>query len=226
MALLKESWLTVVGVGPGSPDYLTPAAVGAVAEAKFLIGGKRALDLFKHLKAVKFTITGDLAELESFLRKIRGQPAAVLVSGDPGFYSLLPWLKRRFPGEEIRVVPGISSVQMAFARLGATWENASFLSLHGRDLGLLEPFLPSLSQGAAMLVLLTGGLNTPGAVGRYLADRGLGDLPVWVGTALGCPGELCLHLNAAELAGRELSEGVVVLGSGFTLLSLAVTGYE
>lgn len=212
MPELKDAWLTVVGIGPGSPDYLTPAAMEAASGAKILIGGTRALDLFKHLEAARFTITGDLEELAAFLRKIRGQPAVVLVSGDPGFYSLLPWLKRRFSREEIRVIPGISSVQMAFARLGATWERAAFLSLHGRDVALLGPFLPALRQGEAKLVLLTGGRNSPGAVGRYLAEHGLGDYPVWVGTGLGYPSERCILTNAGELAGQDLPEGVVVLG--------------
>jgi len=208
----EKRWLTVVGIGPGSPDFLTPAAGEAVRGARYLIGGARALELFKEHRGARFTITGDLESLEAFLGKIRGQPAAVLVSGDPGFFSLLPWLKRRFPREEIRVVPGISSMQMAFARLIDTWERAVFLSLHGREISLLEPFLPALRSGAATLVLLTGGRNTPQAVGRYLAERGLGDYPVWVGTGLGCPAERCLCLNAAGLAGRNLPAGVVVLG--------------
>ncbi|MDN5347358.1 MAG: cobalt-precorrin-7 (C5)-methyltransferase [Clostridia bacterium] len=212
MAEQRGSWLTVVGIGPGSPAYLTPAAREAAEQAKVLIGGKRALALFKDLPVVKYRLTGDLESLAAYLKKIYGQPTAVLVSGDPGFYSLLPWLKRQFPGEEIRVIPGISSMQMAFARLGATWEEATFLSLHGRETDLLKPFLPALHQGTARLVLLTGGRNSPAAVGRYLATHGLGEYPVWVGVELGSDTERCLWLQASELAGLDLPEAVVVLG--------------
>jgi len=214
MAEFEKSWLAVVGTGPGSPDYLTPAAREAASQARVLIGGAKALGLFESLRAEKFILTGDLEALAAYLRKIRGQPTAVLVSGDPGFFSLLPWLKKQFPQEEIRVVPGVSSIQLAFARLAATWERATFVSLHGRDIALLEPFLPGLRRGGAklVLVLLAGGRNSPAAVGRYLEHNGLGDCQVWVGAALGFPEECCVRLNATELAGRDLPDAVMVLG--------------
>lgn len=212
MAEPEKSWLTVVGTGPGSPDYLTPAAREAASQARVLIGGVKVLGLFEHLRAEKFLLTGDLEALASYLRKIHGQPTAVLVSGDPGFFSLLPWLKKKFPQEEIRVIPGVSSVQMAFARLGATWERATFVSLHGRDIALLESFLPDLRRGEAKLTVLAGGRNSPAAVGRYLENNGLGEYPVWVGAALGTSMESCLRLKASELAGRDLPDAVMVLG--------------
>ncbi|MDF9408843.1 precorrin-6y C5,15-methyltransferase (decarboxylating) subunit CbiE [Pelotomaculum isophthalicicum JI] len=208
----EKSWLTVVGTGPGSPDYLTPAAREAASQARVLIGGTRALGLFEHLRAEKFLLTGDLGALAVYLRKIHGQPTAVLVSGDPGFYSLLPWLKKQFPREKIRVIPGVSSIQLAFARLGATWERATFVSLHGRDIALLEPYLPELRQGEAKLAVLAGGRNSPAAVGLYLENNGLGEYPVWIGAALGTSVECCLMLKASELAGRDLPDAVMVLG--------------
>ena len=58
----------------------------------------------------------------------------VMVSGDPGFYSLLPALRRRFPRERLQVIPGISSVQLAFARVAEPWQDANLLSFHGREI--------------------------------------------------------------------------------------------
>lgn len=208
----EESWLAVVGTGPGGPEYLTPAARQVAEQAKFLIGGAKALALFADAGAETYRLSGDLSALATYLKRIQGQPAAVLVSGDPGFFSLLPWLKKQFPGEKIQVVPGISSLQMAFARLTATWEQATFISLHGRDLALLQAVMPELRQGRMKLALLTGGRNSPAAVGQYLRDNGLAGYPIWVGAALGTAEERCLTLSASVLAGQDLPDAVLVLG--------------
>jgi precorrin-6y C5,15-methyltransferase (decarboxylating) CbiE subunit len=206
-------WLTVIGVGPGSPEYITPAARRAAAAAEVLIGGPRALNLFQDLEREKRVITGDLEGLRSCLLQIRGRPTAILVSGDPGFYSLLAWLKRQFPGEKINVIPGISSVQLAFARLGQGWEDAVFLSCHGRSLEVLEPYLPRLAAGQARLAILTGGANTTAVIGKYLSDHGLAGIKLWVGIDLGSNQEQTAWLTAAELARQHLTRpGVVIAG--------------
>ncbi|OIQ12743.1 precorrin-6y C5,15-methyltransferase (decarboxylating) subunit CbiE [Neomoorella thermoacetica] len=210
---VSKGWLTVIGVGPGSPEYLTPAARRAALAAEILVGGPRALQLFADLPREKQVIGGDLEKIYSFLLQVRPRPTAVLVSGDPGFFSLLGWLKRKFPEEEIRVIPGISSIQLAFARLGQGWEGATFLSLHGRPLATLEPYLPHLAAGSIKMVLLTGGTSTPSALGRYLADKGLAKLRLWIGTDLGTEQEQTAWLTAVELAAGDLpAAGVVIIG--------------
>ncbi|BCV21177.1 precorrin-6y C5,15-methyltransferase (decarboxylating) subunit CbiE [Moorella sp. Hama-1] len=209
----SKSWLTVIGVGPGSPEYLTPAACQAAQEAEILIGGRRALRLFADLPREKQVLSGDLEKVYTFLKAVCPRPTAVLVSGDPGFFSLLGWLKRKFPSEKITVIPGISSVQLAFARLGRGWEGATFLSLHGRPLATLAPYLPRLAAGTVKLALLTGGSSTPTALGSYLASHGLADQKLWVGWELGTEQEGTIWLTAAELAGADLpAAGVVLMG--------------
>ena len=63
---------------------------------------------------------------------LRSADVTVLVSGDPGYYSLLPALKRTFSTVEIEVIPGISSMQVAFSRIKIAWHEATLLSFHGR----------------------------------------------------------------------------------------------
>ncbi|MGI9953210.1 precorrin-6y C5,15-methyltransferase (decarboxylating) subunit CbiE [Moorellaceae bacterium AZ2] len=208
----KRPWLTVVGVGPGDPAWLTPAAYQAVAEAEILVGGRRALQLFDFLDKERKTIDADLEGLYRYLISVKGRPTAVLVSGDPGLYSLLGWLRRRFPPEEIRVLPGISSVQLAFARLGCGWEGATIVSLHGRPLNILDPYLEGLARQDLLLALLTGGDNTPTAVGRYLEGKGLGSTVLWVGSQLGGPGEKTAYLTAEELARADFDPAAVIIG--------------
>ncbi|MFH0822810.1 MAG: precorrin-6y C5,15-methyltransferase (decarboxylating) subunit CbiE [Pseudomonadota bacterium] len=123
--------ITIVGCGPGSPDYLTPAAVEAVERAEVLVGAKRLLELFPASAAERIFVGADVdGVLTSIDEKARGKPVAVLVTGDPGLFSLAGRVIARFGRETCRVIPGISSVQAAFAELGLDWWDAKIVSAH------------------------------------------------------------------------------------------------
>jgi cobalt-precorrin-7 (C5)-methyltransferase len=68
-----------------------------------------------------------------FIRiKLQQADVVAMVSGDPGYYSLLDALRREFPAEQLTVIPGISAMQYAFARLALPWHDATLASFHGR----------------------------------------------------------------------------------------------
>lgn len=124
----------VVGIGPGSPDYLLPIAKRAIENARVLVGSKRALDSFARDNIATKVIGRDIKDVIDFIKhKLTIQDVVVMVSGDPGFYSLLGALQGNFPSSQLTVIPGISSVQLAFARISQLWHNASLVSMHGRE---------------------------------------------------------------------------------------------
>jgi precorrin-6y C5,15-methyltransferase (decarboxylating) CbiE subunit len=209
----KAVW-RVVGTGPGRREYLTPAAVEAVEAAEAVAGPPGALALFRLAGKEVYRLDANLSRLAQWLRLRLDRAVAVLVSGDPGFYSLLNWLRREFPDQRLEVVPGISSVQVAFARLASCWHDAVFVSLHGRSWEELEPHLPLLREPAGRkLVVLTGGRMTPAELARYLLRQGVKGR-VWVGADLGRPEERCLEADLETLAAKNdfPSAAVVVLG--------------
>lgn len=111
-----EHTLIVAGIGPGDPDYILPKAQKAIEGAHYLVGGRRALSDYAKPSQETYPVTGKLSLLESWLEEaLKKDDVVVMVSGDPGYYSLLPWLKKRFPEHPIEVIPGISSVQACFA---------------------------------------------------------------------------------------------------------------
>ncbi|MGB9887855.1 MAG: precorrin-6y C5,15-methyltransferase (decarboxylating) subunit CbiE [Moorellales bacterium] len=206
-------WM-VVGTGPGSPEYLVPAAVKAVAAAEAVAGPPGALALFRLEGKEVYRLDADLSRLAEWLRPRQDRAVAVLVTGDPGFYSLLDWLRREFPDQNLQVIPGISSVQMAFARLGSCWHKAVFVSLHGRGWEELDPYLPHLREPSGWkLVVLTGGRITPAALARYLLERGIRGR-AWAGADLGRNQERCLETDLEDLAVREdfPAAAVVIIG--------------
>lgn len=142
----------VIGIGPGSPAYLLPVAVSAVRDCQVVIGSPRALALFDLTGKRTHLLDGDLGSILPVLKNRSGdETVGVLVSGDPGFYSLLAYLRRHLQPEELEVIPGISSIQVAFARLGIPWQKAHLLSFHGRNIDNFSSYL-ALREPLGLLV--------------------------------------------------------------------------
>ena len=130
MAIVKNK-IIIVGCGPGSPDYLTPAARAAVADAEALIGATRLLALFPDGGAERIAVGKDTEIiLEEVARRWNRLRIVVLVTGDPGLYSLASLIVRRFGRDACMIVPGVSAVQTAFARIGLCWQDARIISAH------------------------------------------------------------------------------------------------
>ena len=72
------------------------------------------------------------AVLAAIARHLPGGRVVVLVTGDPGISSLARPVLRRFGRAACTVIPGISAIQAAFARLGLDWLDARLVSAHGR----------------------------------------------------------------------------------------------
>lgn len=192
--------LFVVGMGPGSDAYLTPAAEQAIAGASILVGAERHLDRYapsgKELvpfAAILSDLAGTLADLRS-----RGT-VAVLVSGDPGFHSLLERIRAHLDPAELEVVPGISSVQLACARLGVSWQNMQLLSAHGRP---VESVVASLADGSGAAILTDPG-HGPGTIARAMLAAGLPDRRAWVFEDLSYESERITETMLSDLPEKE-----------------------
>jgi len=165
----------VIGIGPGSEKYLTKAANDAVKNEKIdiIIGGKRALSLFKNVKKNKKTIGKNINKILKFIEKNRAKNIAVLTSGDPGLFSILkPILaSASFSKDEVEIIPGISAVQLAFAKIKDTWEDAELITVHGRDVSLMIGKAKAQKKGK--LVILTDSKTTPNLIAEKLLKNGI-----------------------------------------------------
>lgn len=164
-----ENKIIVVGIGPGNPDYIVPKGLTAIREAKFLVGGRRALSQFAREGQETCAITADIQGVMDFIREKSAQDDVVaMVSGDPGYYSLLDALRRDFSPAQIEVIPGISSMQYAFARLALPWHDAVLASFHGR-----RPADQEIAyQPGKILGLLTDSQQNSQTVSKILMEAG------------------------------------------------------
>lgn len=124
--------IDIVGCGPGGSDYLTTVAHQAVKAAEVLVGADHLLALFPDSRGEKIAVRGTMGDVLDQLEPLRKKQICVLVSGDSGLFSLAQLVIRRFGRDNCRVIPGVSSVQVAFSRLALSWSSALFISAHGR----------------------------------------------------------------------------------------------
>ena len=92
--MYESNELTVIGVGPGAAEQITPAALDALNKAGCVVAAERHMPLVSGDKDVIELrgINETFDKIEKRMNELGG--TAVLVSGDPGLYSLLPALKK------------------------------------------------------------------------------------------------------------------------------------
>ena len=177
--------ITLVGMGSGLPGSLTAQGLQALQTAGLILGAKRLLQNLPdgctpNRKPIDLPDEG-----RAGLQAEPCQTAALVYSGDTGFYSgaaaLVP--KLRAQGAEVTVLPGISSVQLLAAALGRPWQNWHLVSAHGCA---CAPAAECRSDRPTFF--LTGGRNTsPAALCEILAAPGFGAVQATVGENLGTP---------------------------------------
>jgi cobalt-precorrin-7 (C5)-methyltransferase len=146
--------LYLVGTGPGSDEYLTKAAITTAESVDVLVGSQRALDLFPGFKGD--TLVLKARNMDEMMKKSislvdGGKNLAILSTGDPGFSGVLKPILNLRDDLDIEVVPGISSLQLAAARLQIPWDEAKLLTLHGK--GNSDVILDFLDNKNPVIVL-------------------------------------------------------------------------
>ena len=176
----------LIGLGCGTASGMTAEAREALESADLVIGAARLLDAIPEIPGQERVPAVRTEEIAALLRAGGAERPCVVYSGDSGFYSgarpLIPELREA--GIGVRVLPGISSVQILAARLGRPWQGWGLYSAHGRA---CDPV--TAVCGGRPAFFLTGSGEGPAELCRELTAAGLGDLPVTVGEALGHPRE-------------------------------------
>lgn len=196
----------LIGVGMGNPELLTGQARAAIGRSRLLVGARRLLEDFA--ENAEETVSANTAEqAEAALRAYTGPgPAAVLASGDVGFYSIAKKLSQMLDGAKVTFFPGISSLQYFCARLRTAWDDIKVISLHGRG-----GSLPDKVRCHRRTFVLTGGENSVRNLCAELVESGLGGVHVSVGERLSYADERIVQGTAQELSAQTFSSLCVML---------------
>lgn len=187
----------VIGIGPGALGYLVPVARKAIESSDCLIAAKRNLLLFRHPDKERVCFEGNFNRIISYIKENRDKKRiAVLVSGDPGLYSFLGQIQRAFEKHDYAVIPGISVLQVAFAKIGENWQDAKILSIHGRSLCSL----PEEVKDSDKVFLFTDAGFPPDRIASLLLKKGITNRDAVVFQNLSLPNEKIFDTNLKDLS--------------------------
>lgn len=198
------SKLYLVGTGPGSSEYVTKAAVKAAESAEVLVGSQRALDLFPGF--LGDTLVLKARNMDEMMKKSislvdEGKDVAILSTGDPGFSGVLKPILNLRDDLDIEVIPGISSLQLAAARLQLPWDQTNLLTLHGK--GNSSVILDYLDNRKPTIVLPDFRVEK---LAQFLLENGIHpERKVAVCERLSYPDEKLFKGNLKEVADMEFS---------------------
>jgi precorrin-6Y C5,15-methyltransferase (decarboxylating) len=193
------SKIHVIGIGDDGLEAAPPTVRQTIADAEVLLGTDRTLALVPKSKAERHTISGDLNQLVSTIEKAGDRRVALLIYGDPMFYGLARYVSDRLGRERFVVVPHVSSMQLAFARVMESWEEAYLTDLAKHPLdSVLEKIRTAQKVG-----LFTTDHASPPVVARALVDRNIDYFTAYVCENLGARDERVTRGSLKEIAGQR-----------------------
>ena len=199
---MSEPKIHILGVGSDGLRGLTGRARDLLQQAEVILGSEQTLSRLPELKARRVAIGADLGETAHFLETNLGKERMVVVaSGDPLFYGVARWLCDRLGKERFEVLPHVSSMQLAFARIKESWEEAYLTNLASHA---LEDVLDRI-RTAETVGLFTSNEEDPPTIARQLLARGLDYFRAYVCENIGAPDERVTQGELSEIQEMEFA---------------------
>lgn len=192
----------IVGIGDDGMDGLTGHARSLVAAAKVLIGSTFLLDRIPPNDTVdRIVCDGGLNNLQNCINDLPDAPTVLLASGDPLFYGIARFLTETVGKDRFEIVPHVSSMQLAFARVKESWDDAYLTNLAVQPLDRVVDVIRS----AERVGLFTTKTIPPSAVAEALLDRRIDYFNVFVCENLGTPNETITQGDLESIRGQSFS---------------------
>ena len=199
-------WLTLIGMDAGGFASLTPDACAALRAAPTIMGPSRHLSLLPDLPAQKLVWPVPFQAGIDQLLAMRGQPVAVLVSGDPFWFGAGSQLVCALDHKEWLALPGRSCFSLAASALGWALDSTACLGLHAAPLNRLRPYL---CPGRRLFVTLRDGQAVHDLV-DYLATVGFAQSQLTVLEKLAGPKQTVTLISASDTTEANFQHPVMV----------------
>lgn len=192
--------ITIVGVGDDGSPGLSQQATEVIARASKLYGSASLLERFADSKVDKQPLGPDLERLATELDSAP-EGSVVLASGDPLFYGTARFLCERLGKETFQVIPHVSSMQLAFARVKESWDEAYLTNVASQSLDrILEKIRIAEKVG-----LFTSQDVPPSRVAELLIAKGIYYFTAYVCENLGAPDERVTKCELKDLVFQKFA---------------------
>jgi len=177
----------LIGVLDDGEQSLSPMCLDSIRKADVIIGGTRTLSLFKHLfsdDARLHDLSGCLSRVPEWIKSAQQEQQAVVVlaTGDPLCHGIGRYLINKLGQECFTIIPNLSILQLACARLGIAWQELHICSVHNRDAGEwvagadqehgFYPLMQAIAEHD-LIAVYTSPENSPDRIARMLQLQGL-----------------------------------------------------
>lgn len=198
------SKINIVGIGDDGLDGLTRQARTVIDSAEVIVGGRGLVDSFASnvVPGAKRVVVSDgLDEMVETLQKHADRRVVLLTGGDPLFYGIARYLADTLGKDRFEVIPHVSSMQLAFARVKESWDDAYLTNLATQS---LDRVVDSI-RTADRVGLFTTEAISPSVVAAALLDRRIDYFTAYVCENLGTPDETVTQGDLRSIAGQNFS---------------------
>lgn len=204
----KSPLVSIIGIGNDGLDAVPESVRQLILSAELLAGDERTLALVPKTKADRLVLGSDLGELVERIERGGGKKVAVLVTGDPLFYGLARFLCERLGNDCCEIVPHVSSMQLAFARVKESWDEAYLTNLANHPLDTVVERI----RTAEKVGLFTTDQCSPADVAAALLARQIEYFTAYVCENLGARDERVTRGTIADIAQQQFqSLNVMIL---------------
>lgn len=221
-----QSRCSFIGVLDDGVTSLSAEAIQAIRDAKHVIAGTRLLETLADeiTQAKHYDLTAALKQVPTWINAAlaNDEAVAVLATGDPLCHGIAGFLSGKLDQTRVRILPNLTSLQLAFAELQLSWASAKIVSVHTQDAGEwtkgttpkhgLYPLVQQCRQHD-LLALLTSPENHPSRIARMLEIEGLAeDFEIAVAQCLKQPQQSVTGwLAVSEIAAGHYADPNVVI---------------
>ncbi len=191
----------IVGIGDDGLAGLTAAVREKIEKVELLIGSGRLLSLLPQTSAERLTVEGGLDEIVAKISASPEKKTVVLTSGDPLFYGVARFLFEHLGKDRFEVTPNVSTMQLAFARVMESWDDAYLTNLANQPLARVVERI----RIAEKVGLFTTDKNSPSVIAQKLLDLHIDYFHAYVCENLGSPDERVTQGELREVAGQQFA---------------------
>ena len=191
----------IIGIGDDGLAGLTQAARDIVGKAQLIVGSAQTLSAVLYTGAELREVSGDLDALVSLIDDRSSDRIVVLTTGDPLFYGVARYLCERLGKDRFEVIPHVSMMQTAFARIKESWDEAYLANLASIPLERAVEKMRSAEKAG----LFTTEQISPADVAAELSKRGIDYFTAFVCENLGSPNERVTQADLNELSSLDFA---------------------
>ncbi len=191
----------IVGIGDDGLEGLTETAQATIRAADVLIGTARNLAALPDSPAERLATTGDLTQLVEQLRARAEKRIVMVATGDPMFYGVTRYLCDQMGKDRFEVLPHVSTMQLAFARVKERWDEAYLANIE--TVGITR--VVEKSRSAERVGLFTNELHPPEVIARQLLLEGIDYFTVYVCENLGSRDERVTQGDLSTIAEQSFA---------------------